>query len=150
MKLSHARAIYQQSQKTPLIQIFGERGNEFGRTANVYFDGDHCGFGLQGNADGTEWWVAHYVYGGSYAEGATKKEAALAFANKRLPWLKERAKSRKLAAKIVEKYGIGPVVAQEGTTWVARLDGKVVGKAANYSAAMKIGLRAEKQGKENV
>lgn len=145
MKLSHARAIYQHSQKTPLIQIFGEKGDEFGRTANVYFDGDHCGYGLMGNADGTEWWVAHFVYGGSYAEGATKKEAVLAFAEKRLPWIKERAKSRKLAAKIVAKYGVGPIVEQEGGTWVARIDGEVVGKAANYSAAMKIGLRAEKE-----
>jgi hypothetical protein len=145
MKLSQARAIHAEAQKTPLISVGKVTSDRFGSQADLAILGDNLGYWLNGNADGTKWWVAHFVYGGNYAEGATPKEAALAFA-KKLKWLPEKRKQRRLAAKIVEKYGIGPVVTQEGPTWVARLNGEVVGKAANYNAAMKMGLRAEKAG----
>lgn len=105
MKLSVARAIHKQAQVTPLIRIYDEKGDKFGRLASVQFNGDHQGFFLQGNPEGTRWWIAHFVYGGCYAEGATKKEAAVNFAEKRLPWLKKRAQERALAAKIVAQYG---------------------------------------------
>lgn len=145
MKLSVARAIHTRAQKTPLIRIYDERGDEFGRSATFELDGDTGHFYLQGDADGGEWWVAHCVYGGAYSKGATKKEAVVNFCNERAKWVLKEAKQRKLAAKIVAKYGIGPVVEQEGATWVARLNGEVVGKAANYSAAMKMGQRAEQE-----
>jgi hypothetical protein len=145
MKLSTARAIHRSAQKIPLIKIFDEKGDEFGRSAHVQFEGDHQGFYLQGNAEGTEWWIAHFVYGGAYATGSTKAEAVKNFVNAKMPWVLELAKKRKLAARIVEKYGEGPVVERnENGTYVATLNGEVVGKAANYQAAMKMGERAEK------
>jgi len=143
MKLSVARAIHKQAQNTPVVSVGKVTNDKFGSDASFAILGDNMGYYLAGNAEGTKWWLAHFVYGGSYAEGATPKEAALAFA-KKLKWLPEEIKKRKLAAKIVAKYGTGPVVTQEGATWVATLDGEVVGKAANYRAAMTIGLRAEK------
>jgi hypothetical protein len=142
MKLSIARAIHRGAQNMPLIAVGEVTKDRFGCSADISILGDNMGYYLMGSADGTEWWVAHFVYGGSYAEGTTPKEAALAFAQK-IKWLPEKVKQRKLAARIVAKYGIGPVITQEGPTWVARLDGVVVGKAANYNAAMKMGLRAE-------
>jgi len=142
MKLSTARSIYQHAKKTPLLWVGKAISDKFGSHADMKILGDHHGYFLQGNAEGTEWWVAHCVYGGSYAEGNTRQEALLNFANKQ-SWVKETAKKRKLAEKIVNKYGEGPIVEKEGNTYVARLSGKVVGKAENYSAALKMGERAE-------
>jgi len=144
MKLSQARAIHRNSQKTPLIAVGNEQGDKYGRQAEMQICGDNLGYYLMGNVESTKWWVAHFVYGGSYAEGASPKEAAQAFANK-LKWLPEEKKKRRLAAKIVEKYGEGPVVTQEGPTWIARLQGEIVAKAQNYSAAMKMAMRVEKE-----
>jgi hypothetical protein len=144
MKLSVARAIHRQAQKTPVISVGKVTTTQFGSDAEFAILGDNMGYHLSGNKEGTKWWLAHFVYGGSYAEGATPKEAAVAFA-KRLKWLPEEIKRRKLAAKIVGIYGPGPEVTEEGPTWVARLDGEIVAKAENYCAAMKMAERVEAQ-----
>lgn len=145
MKLSVARAIYKRAQTIPLIYIGKATGDQFGQQASVEFDGDNLGYYLQGSADGSKWWIAHFVYGGAYAEGTTKKQAALAFA-KRLKWLPEKAKQRKLAEKIVAKYGIGPIIEQKDNgVWTATIDGNIVAKAATYQAAQTMAERFEKE-----
>ena len=104
MKLSVARAICETAKQIPLLEVKNITSDKFGSSATMYICGDHRGYYLQGNSEGSEWWVAHFVYGGAYAEGSTPQEAAVNFANK-LKWVVEEKRRRKLAAKIVEKYG---------------------------------------------
>lgn len=144
MKLSAARYIHKNGQENPLLWIGPVTSDKFGSQADMKVCGDNLGYYLMGNAEGTEWHVAHFVYGGSYAQGATPKEALMNFASK-IKWLPEEKKKRKIAAKIVEKYGIGPVIEKEGNTWVARIDGKVVAKAEQPVAARKMAERYEAQ-----
>lgn len=153
MKLSIARAIHRHAQKTPLMALKCIQEEGEGEFENGYWqmvlDGqeyNHYAISATYRQEG-QYHVAHCVYGSSYGEGDSPKAAMSNFIE-RAPKIKadliERKKKRKLAAKIVEKYGPGPEVTQEGATWVARLDGEIVGKAANYTAAMKMGERAEK------
>ena len=144
MKLSEARAIHRDAQTRPSLWVGKAQFNDYGASAELKIMGENQGYHLQGSKDGKEWWVAHFVYGGAYAKGSTRQEALMNFA-KRFKGLKEKIKRRKLAEKIVKKYGIGPVIENEGNTWVARLNDEIVAKAATYQSAMKMALRVEKE-----
>lgn len=99
--LRQAQAIVDRAAKYP-VAGFDEHGN-------VYINGDRYGayhvYALNGSDD--DWCIAHYVYGGNYGRGTSKKEALLKFIENN-PSIKERVvelkKWRKKAAAIVDKY----------------------------------------------
>jgi len=99
--LRQAKAIVEGAANTPLAG-FNEHGN-------VCINGNEYGgyhvYALNGDAN--DWCIAHYVYGGCYGRGASKKEALLNFIE-RNPKIKEQVielkKWRKRAIAIVEKY----------------------------------------------
>ena len=96
--LRQAKAIVERAAKCPIVG-FDEHGN-------ICINGDRLGhFHAYELDDG--WCIAHYVYGGNYGRGASRKEALLAFLENN-PKIKEQAielkKWRKKAQAIVEKY----------------------------------------------
>lgn len=99
--VSQAKAIVEHAAKHPVAG--------FDEHDNVCINGDRYGhyhvYAL--NDDDNDWCIAHYVYGGNYGRGASKKEALLKFIENN-PNIKERVvelkKQRRKAAAIVEKY----------------------------------------------
>jgi hypothetical protein len=97
--LRQAKAIVEHAAKFPLVG-FDEHGNV---CLNGYRIGHFHAYDLN---DG-DWCIAHYVYGGDYGRGASRKEALLSFLENN-PKIKEQVielkKWRKKAQAIVEKY----------------------------------------------
>ena len=97
-KLSQAQAIVDHAAKYPLVG-FDEHGN-------ICVNGDRLGHFYAYELE-NGWCIAHYVYGGDYGRGASKKEALLAFIEnnqKTKQHIIELKQWRKKAQAIVEKY----------------------------------------------